>query len=125
MSKREPKIEKCPFCGEQIVARIDCYDDWFLTCDACQYTAAIGPTKSGVIISHNAVARRLDPARVLMVLGGMKGYVVARANAGRHAEEVEGPLMEIFNAIDLWESAQIAIDDAMNKIRTMAKESSK
>ncbi len=88
MSKRELKIEKCPFCGEQIVARIDCYDDWFLTCDACQYTAAIGPTKSGVIISHNAIARRLDPARVLMVLGGMKGSMSWKTDAPWYRTEI-------------------------------------
>ena len=79
MTQREPKIADCPFCGGECrTGEYLCHPCWtngahHVSCSECGYCSGLHPSPPAAIAAHNAVARRLDPARVLRVVGGMKG----------------------------------------------------
>jgi len=105
------KIAACPFCeGECVLHKI--FD--LVYCKNCSYRASRGKFKNA-IRAHNAVARRLDPARVLRVLGGMKGTRFQM----RELSFSNGSLRPRLN-----EQIQ-TLDASMDKIRNMAKEQRK
>ena len=83
------KIAPCPFCGERCIFEHGAYSltigstAWGLTC-TCGYSSATGrgDTQDEAVVdaiaAHNKVATRLDPARILMMLGGTVGNKVSR-----------------------------------------------
>ena len=108
MSKREPKIAPCMFCdsecevngwGVGIIEWVECKNS------DCEYKGPSCDTADAAIRAHNAMCRRLDPARVLMVLGGMKGLFGVR-----------GQGMHSWQQMDHW---RLCLDAAMDKIRKM------
>jgi len=116
MSKRA-EIAPCPFCGGDA----DAYEiakpsppanqspylleveTWNIYCD-CGYRSGIQWTESEAIAAHNSIARRLDPAKLLMVIGGVKGSMSWPCDKPQYLSEIE------------------ILDEIMDKIRAMAKD---
>ena len=91
MSKRELKIEPCPFCGMGTVENGEGLGEGsyhWRECIVCDYRSGNEDTPRDAIRAHNAIARRLDPARVLMVLGGMKGSMSWKTDAPWYRTEI-------------------------------------
>jgi hypothetical protein len=115
MSKR-PEIAPCPMpgCGDELRLRVDCYNEWFISCDACGYQAGWHTTKEEAAKAHNYLARRLDPVSLLRRIGGMKGRARIMANVCRG--------IGLLNAASNWESEAYGHDSALRLIRAMRDE---
>jgi len=106
------KISACPYCESECDARgstVICTDH------ACEYSYhRWGNTLRENIAAHNAIARRIDPARLLMIIGGMKGAAtmwMSWADKKGFGYQYREHLSEIIMA-----------NSIMDKIRAMAKE---
>ena len=73
-----PKIAPCPFCGAECELKFDSPGYNWIDCRECYYSSISCDHCALVIRAHNKVATRLDPAKILMVLGGTVGNKVSR-----------------------------------------------
>ena len=119
MSKRELKIAACPFCGggggiyRFKPGNIETANVY---CD-CGYRSKTYFTASEAIRAHNELCSRIPRAKLLQVMGGMKGAAEkGRERCGRMNLPIQ--YREYLSEI-------IVLNAAMDKIRAMAKESSK
>ena len=115
MSKREPKIVPCPFCGQEV--RID---GKHLECIRCYYRVGLWCDTeeefSAAIRAHNELCSRIPRAKLLQMLGGMRGWQERAFSTWKRL---------LPGVADSHACASEALAASMDKIRNMAKESSK